>query len=183
MIVKQKLAGWIQRFWLLRWGIRLGTRLLVARQYIGAVGVVFNERGQVLLVHHVFRVDYPWGLPGGWVDLAENPADAVRRELEEELKLKVEVKQILLCSPQGSRRIGDTPPGLGLAYYCRLILGESNLEDAANASHAYEVLALAWVDPTAIKYRLSSFQAQAIVLGKTAFDLEQRQKANTVGHK
>lgn len=77
----------------------------------GVVGVVFNEAGQVLLVEHVFHPYAPWGLPGGWIDRGENPAEAVQRELREELELVVEVGPILVTDISYYNH-------LDLAYLC-----------------------------------------------------------------
>ena len=101
IITKQQIANWLQRFALLRWGLRLGVYLFMPRQHVGVVGVLFNQMGQVLLAEHVFRPLFPWGLPGGWIGRGEDPAKALEREFEEELGLQVMVKQLLLCEPQG----------------------------------------------------------------------------------
>ena len=79
----------------------------------GVVGVVFNTAGHLLLVEHVFHPYHPWGLPGGWVDRRESPADAVRRELQEELELTVEVGPILLSQV-------DFGNHLDFAYLCHM---------------------------------------------------------------
>ncbi len=71
-------------------------RLGQARYTVGVVGVVVNARQQVLIVEHVFHPRTPWGLPGGWVGRAETPAEALRREMGEELQLQIEVHQLLL---------------------------------------------------------------------------------------
>ena len=73
MTMKRRLADWLQRFPPLRWGLKLAVWLFAPRHQVGAVGVVFNNAGQVLLVEHVFRPDYNWGLPGGWVERGESP--------------------------------------------------------------------------------------------------------------
>jgi 8-oxo-dGTP pyrophosphatase MutT (NUDIX family) len=70
-------------------------RLTRPRFSVGAVGVVFNDLDEVLLVEHVFHPHFPWGLPGGWVERGEDPRDAVRRELREELELEVEVGNVV----------------------------------------------------------------------------------------
>jgi ADP-ribose pyrophosphatase YjhB (NUDIX family) len=82
------------------WIVNLARILWRIRQpkfSAGAVGVVFNAQGQVLLVEHVFHPYAPWGLPGGWVDRHESPADTVRRELSEELSQNVEVGELLIA--------------------------------------------------------------------------------------
>lgn len=62
-------------------------RLTLSRFTVGAVGVLFDEDGRVLLVEHLFHRDFPWGLPGGWINRGEMPQAGVERELSEELNL------------------------------------------------------------------------------------------------
>jgi 8-oxo-dGTP diphosphatase len=54
---------------------------------LGVSGVLFNGRGEVLLVEHVFRRTYPWGLPAGWVNPRETVEQALEREVREETQL------------------------------------------------------------------------------------------------
>ena len=62
---------------------------------LGVVGIVFNDRREVLLVEHVLHPHHPWGLPGGWVDAREAPIVSVARELHEEVALTVEVGPLI----------------------------------------------------------------------------------------
>lgn len=172
MIFKRQLAHGIRRIALLRWGIRLAVRLFVPQHYVGAVGVVFNEIGQVLIVEHVFRAHYPWGLPGGWVERWEDPAEAVRREFKEELNIDIEVKRLLLCRPQGNAFKDNAPPGLSLAYYCRLVDEAAALKNLAEADNAYEILMIRWLRPENIPYKITPFQQEAIRLAQQIFDSE-----------
>jgi len=72
-------------------GVRLlALRLTNARFTVTAGAVIFNEQNQVLLLKHPFRAGSGWGLPGGFLKHGEQPIDALRRELEEEIKLKVD---------------------------------------------------------------------------------------------
>jgi len=60
---------------------------------IGAFGIILNEHKQVLLCH---RRDYDlWNLPGGRLKDRESPWDGVKREIEEETGLKVEIIKLL----------------------------------------------------------------------------------------
>ncbi|HEV8426333.1 MAG TPA: NUDIX domain-containing protein [Pyrinomonadaceae bacterium] len=69
-----------------RWSMRLThTRFTVT-----AGAVIFNDQGQVLLLKHRFRAGSGWGLPGGFLERGEQPIDALRRELREEIGLEVE---------------------------------------------------------------------------------------------
>ena len=173
-MIKRQIANWLQRFGLLRWGLRLGVHLFMPRQHVGAVGVLFNQTGQVLLVEHVFRPLFPWGLPGGWVGRGEDPAQAVEREFKEELGLDITVRTLLLCEPQGGR--SGVPRGLGLAYYCRLVDGEFTADQPAQAYTTYEVLSVEWLDPDQVPWNLTAIDCQAIALAKNEFEREQISK-------
>ena len=60
---------------------------------IGAFGVIIAKNKKVLLAK---RRDYPlWNLPGGGVNTGENPNEAVKREVLEEIGAQVE--KIKLC--------------------------------------------------------------------------------------
>lgn len=54
---------------------------------VSAAGIFRNESGEVLLLRHVFRDRYPWGLPGGFLKAGETPEQGVVRELREETGL------------------------------------------------------------------------------------------------
>jgi 8-oxo-dGTP diphosphatase len=75
---------------------RWTMRLLHTRFTVTAGGVVFNERGEVLLLKHRFRPGSGWGVPGGFLDAGEQPEEGLRRELREEIGLEVDQIEILL---------------------------------------------------------------------------------------
>src|SRR5215475_9295476 len=64
-------------------------RLTHTRFTVTAGAVIFNDQKQVLLLKHRFRAGSGWGLPGGFLEAGEQPLDALRRELREELELEV----------------------------------------------------------------------------------------------
>ncbi len=70
-----------------------GQRFVVHRvaplHSVGAVAVVRDEAGALLLVRHSYKTG--WGLPGGLVKRGEHPVDAVVREAREEVGLAIEV--------------------------------------------------------------------------------------------
>ena len=73
-----------------RWSMRLAhTRFTVT-----AGAIIFNQAGQILLLKHRFRAGSGWGLPGGFLERGEQPIDALRRELREELGLEIEDVEI-----------------------------------------------------------------------------------------
>ncbi len=66
---------------------------------LGADAAVLNDRGQILLLK---RSDgRGWGLPGGWVDVQESPAQAAVREVWEEAGLRVEPEAYAAISCKG----------------------------------------------------------------------------------
>jgi len=114
-------------------------RVFQPRYTAGAVGVLFNQKGEVLLVEHAFHPETPWGLPGGWVGRNENPAETVRRELHEELALHVEIQDVLLV---------DLPfdNHLDVAYLCH--------SEGEVGALSYELLDYAWFPPDQMPYIL-----------------------------
>jgi ADP-ribose pyrophosphatase YjhB (NUDIX family) len=130
---KRWLANLFRRFpWL---GV-IGQRVwswLQARYTLGAVGVVLNPAGEILLLEHVFHPYYPWGLPGGWVGRRESPADALVRELREETGLEVSILSPLTVD------LGVMTGHLDLAFLCQTDGGDIQLSD--------EILDFRWCDP------------------------------------
>ena len=69
-----------------RWTMRLAhTRFTVT-----AGAVIFNDKREVLLLKHRFRAGSGWGLPGGFMEQGEQPIEALRRELREEIGLELD---------------------------------------------------------------------------------------------
>ncbi|GLY23255.1 hypothetical protein Misp04_29870 [Micromonospora sp. NBRC 101691] len=66
---------------------------LVARRRVGSYGLLTGADGRVLLTRASALADFPgvWQLPGGGLEHAEHPADAVVREFAEETGLAVGV--------------------------------------------------------------------------------------------
>ncbi|HWE68037.1 MAG TPA: NUDIX domain-containing protein [Acidimicrobiales bacterium] len=68
-----------------------------SRQRIAAYGVCVDAAGRLLLARAAPSISLRgrWFLPGGGVDHGESPADAVRREIQEEAGLTVELGPLL----------------------------------------------------------------------------------------
>src|SRR5262245_48260124 len=81
---------------------RLSMRMTHAKFTVTVGGLVFNEQGLVLLLKHRFRPGSGWGLPGGFLEADEQPINALRRELREEIGFEVE--EIEVFSSRSFRR-------------------------------------------------------------------------------
>src|SRR4051812_32208282 len=73
---------------------RLHSRFLNAQFSVTAGAVVIDDHEQILLLKHVFRAGSGWGIPGGFIKAGEQPEEAVRRELLEEVGLELGITEI-----------------------------------------------------------------------------------------
>jgi 8-oxo-dGTP diphosphatase len=72
-----------------------GMRATHARFTVTAGAIVVDQAGRVLLLKHRFRAGSGWGIPGGFIESGEQPEEAVRRELREEVGLELESARVL----------------------------------------------------------------------------------------
>jgi 8-oxo-dGTP diphosphatase len=121
-------------------------RFFRPRYSLGVVGVIMNDAGEILLVEHVFHARDPWGLPGGWVDRNEDPADAVLREIKEELQLTVTIEKLLLMAVTERNH-------LDIAFLCRQVDNIGTLSS--------ELLDYRWFDPPDLPV-MTKFHTRAI---------------------
>lgn len=73
-----------------KWTRRFGALLTESRFTVTVGAVIVDSRNRVLLLHHSFRPGSGWGIPGGFINPREQPEDAIRRELREEIGLEIE---------------------------------------------------------------------------------------------
>ena len=72
-------------------GLRLRIIRATQKKFTFSVAAVITDRaGRVLLLEHFLRPASGWGIPGGFVEHGEQPAEAIRRELREETALELE---------------------------------------------------------------------------------------------
>ena len=64
-------------------------RRLQVKFTVSAAGIITNESGEVLLLNHVLRPGSGWGVPGGFLNVFEQPEAAFRREVKEETGIDV----------------------------------------------------------------------------------------------
>jgi ADP-ribose pyrophosphatase YjhB (NUDIX family) len=76
--------------------IRLrASRLGQARFTVTVAATLFDDERRVLLLEHVFRADQGWGVPGGFIVKGEQPEEALRRELREEISIDIDEVKLL----------------------------------------------------------------------------------------
>ena len=63
-----------------------------------ARAVIFNDKGEVLMIERHKSGEHYFVLPGGHVDGRESPQQAVMREVDEETSLRVTVEKLLYTS-------------------------------------------------------------------------------------
>ena len=120
-----------------------------------AAAILLDENGRYLLQHrdrlpHIFYPDH-WGCFGGAVEPGESPADALRRELREELELDSEPAEYRLFtrfdfdfSPLGKGKVYRVYYEVRVAHASRLRLHEGQ---ALGRFTGEEVFALTRVTP------------------------------------
>ena len=121
------LLGWR---YLPLWARRIAIRVLFPSFPLGAVAVIRDPEGKVLLVRQTYHRREQWGPPGGWTGPGESPRQAAARETFEEVGLRVAVGRILAVS---SGPYGE----ISLAFECRpLTDGAVSLADGGEIDRA-----------------------------------------------
>jgi ADP-ribose pyrophosphatase YjhB (NUDIX family) len=97
-------------------------RILNPSFMVGAMALIQDDQGRILLLEHTYRREVPWGLPGGWLKHAESPETGLAREVFEETGLQVTVEALLAADFWGSTQ-------LDLLYQCRVRSGSYQSSD------------------------------------------------------
>lgn len=57
---------------------------------VTVAAILFDDQRRILLLDHVFRGKNRWGVPGGFINNGEQPEEALRRELREEVSIEID---------------------------------------------------------------------------------------------
>ena len=129
--------------------LRRGSmRLSHPRFTVTAGAVITDNQGRVLLLKHRFRPGTGWGMPGGFMQAGEQPEEALRRELREEVGLEVEEVELF------STRAFKVPRQVEIVFTA-LALGDTNELN-------FEIQKAAWFSPSELPEELPTDQAQLI---------------------
>lgn len=131
-----------------RWGV-----LLTESRFTVTTGaIVIDQVGRVLLLQHRFRPGEGWGIPGGFVLPAEQPEDAIRRELREEMGLEIADVEIVFARALGNYQQVE------IIYRCRP--NQNSGSDLFPQNH--EVSNAAWFTIDSLPQGLSNDQRRLI---------------------
>lgn len=126
---------------------RWSMRATQTRFTVTAGALIFNDSGQVLLLKHRFRAGSGWGIPGGFLEHGEQPEEALRRELREEIGLEVHHMEIFTA------RSFRKPQQVEILFRCR-----ANAETAHVKPRAMEVEHAEWFSPQTLPAGLPTDQ-------------------------
>jgi ADP-ribose pyrophosphatase YjhB (NUDIX family) len=101
-------------------------RVLNPSFMVGAMALIQDEQGRILVVEHTYRRDVPWGLPGGWLKHAESPEKGLKREVLEETGFHVRIDTLLAADFWGNSQ-------LDLLYRCSVESGSYQRSDETSA--------------------------------------------------
>ena len=112
--------------------------------YVGVDAIILNDKGEILLEKRAQGMStFPgyWAIPGGWMEWGETVEQAVKREVQEELGIEVEVVKFI-----GKYFDTNTFPikkysRVALPHICKIVSGEPT------AYQKEEVEEVKWVSP------------------------------------
>ncbi len=125
--------------------------------HIGSICVVERADGHMLLVRQSYRRG-GWGFPGGLLQRGEEPADAARRELSEELGIDVELQGLPVVVIDVKARRVD------VVFHARLADESPQPE---RTDHSPEITDARWFAPDDLPRLLPEAASALIQLGRT----------------
>lgn len=100
--------------------IRFLISYLYSDKFLVDVVAFIIKDNKLLLVKQSYQ--YSWGLVGGWVKREESIENSIKREVMEELGLRVKMKKVLEVRSSSNR------PVIDIAVECEVIGGDSKID-------------------------------------------------------
>ncbi len=143
--------------------IRLGVRLIVPKHRIGVALVALDEKENVFMLKHVFHPIAPWGLPAGWLEKKESPAEGILRELYEETGLRATLEAPI--------NIGYHPQAnhIGIVYLAKIEMAPIQLSN--------EILAAKWFPSDDLPAKILPFTQESIETAVTMHRMLYKQQS------
>jgi ADP-ribose pyrophosphatase YjhB (NUDIX family) len=122
----------------------------VLTQTFGVVGGLLERDGKILLVREAGRKgsDYgKWSHPAGWIEVGENPIEAVKREVQEESGFSFTPQYVLGVYSLVRR---DIEKELGAAPHAIKIIFIGDISEIQNGNLQGDVSEARWFSPDEI---------------------------------
>jgi ADP-ribose pyrophosphatase YjhB (NUDIX family) len=125
----------------------------VFTQTFGVVGAILERDGKILLVKEAQKIDHgKWSHPAGWIDVGENPIEAVKRDTKEESGFDFEPTHILgiysLLRKGKEKELGAIPHAIKIIFI-------GNISDKQSKELHEDVSETKWFTPEEI-YQMDS---------------------------
>lgn len=101
---------------------RFGEEIGYITPKVGIQGAIVNALGEILLERRID--DGKWGLPAGWMDVGESPAQFIEREIFEETNLVVVPEKVIGFYNRLAGDYQQPHASVHILFWCRLIGGE-----------------------------------------------------------
>jgi len=117
-------------------------------QTFGVVGALLERHGKILLVREAKSIDLgKWNHPAGWIDVGEDPLDAVKREVLEETGFSFIPEYVLgvysLVRRDLEKKLNATPHAIKIIF-----IGELSADQISELHD--DVSEAKWFTPEAI---------------------------------
>jgi ADP-ribose pyrophosphatase YjhB (NUDIX family) len=127
-----------------------GVRFVMARFTATVACVIEDDAGRILLLKHRFRTGSGWGIPGGFINAGEQPEEALRREVCEEVGLDLRALHFVFV------RTRKRPNNIEFIYR-----GASGATKPVTP-RSIEIISLAWFALDALPHNLAQDQHRLI---------------------
>ena len=136
-------------------------------QTFGVAGAVIEKEGKILLVKETKNIAKDmWSLPAGWIEMGENPFDAVAREVKEETGYNFKPSHLLgivsLYKPNLKEKFNITPHSIKIIF-----VGDISEEKADKL--ADDISEVKWFSPEQI-YKMDNSKLRDIAIKKLVRD-------------